>query len=156
MSRSPSATDGALSATGRPDGRLDIVWKGERWQVPVSGAPVVAVSVEAAARSVVAGAEDGTVLQFAVGDSAATRVVRWSVPDGAPVTAVGTLDTRRLLVGTGRGLWWAPASCDGCDDDQVLVQHVRERLWGCYTENQFEFLDDNSRERLGIRSCPAE
>ncbi|WIX92471.1 hypothetical protein [Amycolatopsis sp. DG1A-15b] len=156
ISRSPSATDGALSATGRPDGRLDITWKGARWQVPVSGSPVVAVSVDAAARSVVTGAEDGTVLQFAVGDSVATRVVRWSVPDGAPVTAVGTLDSRRLLVGTGRGLWWAPASCDRCDDDQVLVQHVRERLWGCYTENQFEFLDDNSRERLGIRSCPAE
>jgi hypothetical protein len=45
-------------------------------------------------------------------------------------------------------------SCTGCDDETVLIDRIRDRLWGCYTENQVEYLDDDSRARLRIRLCP--
>lgn len=154
MSTKPSMTGGALTAMGDDQGRLDVTDGHTSRSHKVSRDAITVVSVNSAARSVLVGTAAGTVFQYAFTDPTATLVGLWTAPDGGAVAELGwSADGARLLVRTRRGLWWSPRSCDGCDHDAVLVDRVRDRLWGCFTGNQVEFLSAASRKRLGIQVC---
>ncbi len=155
---STSMTAGDLTVTGDASGRITVTTsvQGQRRQanVPTTHGPVTSVLISPDGRSVVAGSADGEVAQLSLTSDRVTPVVNWQAPDGAPVTQVGWADQPgRLLARTDAGNWWAPASCDHCDETTQLVAHVRARLWGCYTANQIEFLTDESKQALGISLC---
>ena len=61
-------------------------------------------------------------------------------------------DESSILVETAGGLRWRLPSCLLCADD-VLVERVKKRLWGCYTENQLERIHQESRDDLGVTVC---
>ncbi|MFI9011175.1 hypothetical protein ACIGNX_28460 [Actinosynnema sp. NPDC053489] len=153
-SSAPSATDGGLSATGDGAGAVTITEDGREWRLqPVSSA-VTAVSVHAASRSVLVSSDTGSVVQLAVTAAGPVSLGRWAVPDRSGVTGVGWRpDGRQLVVSTRSGAVWTPPGCRSCERADVVVNQVRDRLPGCYTENQIEYLDDVSRARLDVHAC---
>jgi hypothetical protein len=127
-----------------------------------STAPSTAAAIRSDRQTFLVGAADGQVVEVDIGPDTVYLVNRWQTPDRAAVTRLGwTPDGSRLLVGTAAGTWWSPPSCAGCSlgVDGVL-DRVRERVWGCYSPNQVEYLLEGTQDLLGVRVCtelmPAE
>ncbi len=156
LGRTTRATADRFDAEGGADGALVI---------NVPGADPVRFAVSKTAYTAIAAGPDwitggtagGLVLQWVVTDDQVVRVQMWAVPTGAPVIEVGPdpAHNERLLVATGDGLWWTPPSCLDCTSGQAIVDHVKQRLWGCYTDNQLDLLGTPLRDALGVRQCPA-
>ncbi|SMC65689.1 WD40 repeat domain-containing protein [Kibdelosporangium aridum] len=158
LGSSASLTVGEVSVSGDVTGRITVTTSahGQSRQTKVLAAhgPITAIMISPDGRSVVAGSADGEVAQLSLSSDGVMAVVNWQAPDGAPVTQVGWADEPgRLLAHTEAGNWWTPSSCDHCDDTTQLVAHVRARMWGCYTENQIEFLTDETKKALGVSLC---
>jgi hypothetical protein len=43
--------------------------------------------------------------------------------------------------------------CRGCTSGDALLDEVKARLRGCFTERQLSSIDDSVRTRLGVRVC---
>lgn len=119
-----------------------------------SGSAVTVVGLDGN-HAVVAGTAAGEVFQYSVRDDLTHLSGRWRSPDGSSIVAIGREPggADELLVRTVSGHWWRLPGCGGCQSDDDLVEQVRERLWGCYTENQIEWLGSAARTALGIRTC---
>ena len=158
LGRTARTTSSGFDVDGRPDGVLAVTPHGPGKQVTfhLSATPYTAVA--AGDSWIVAGTASGFVAQFSVKDGVVVETGTWQVPSGAPVTAIGPdpADSDLVLVGTRDGLWWTAPSCLDCATIGGVVDHVKRRLWGCYTDNQLELLGTEVRQLLGVRICPAQ
>jgi hypothetical protein len=149
-----SASAGGVSVDGGADGVLTIARDGAgQRRIRVAQAAVTAVAVDPDGRSVLAGAADGTVIEFDPGHDQVVR--RWRARDNSVVTALGWSATEpdRILVQTRNAIWWRLRGCPECGADSALLSNLRGRLWGCYLAENLDGLNDRSRSRLGVRVC---
>ncbi|MEU5931073.1 PQQ-binding-like beta-propeller repeat protein [Micromonospora sp. NPDC047187] len=124
---------------------------GER-RLLVVGGTVVTTAVSDDGRNAIVGSDRGEVAEIDLAHDLVVR--RWTAPTSAPVQELGWVGTPGwLAVRTADGLWWNVRACDGCGADENLLADLRQRLRGCYREDNLQNVERDARTRLGVRVC---
>jgi hypothetical protein len=79
------------------------------------------------------------------------EVVAWTDPDNSPIAAVGW--DNGPVATTESGQTWRIADCAGCTTIGGLLRAFRDRVTGCFTVRQLQFMAARTWQALGLREC---
>jgi hypothetical protein len=113
---------------------------------------IAALALDPDSRQLLAGGEDGGVATLGLTERGVRTLVRWQSPDASPVVSVGWDSGPTVTTASGHS--WTLPSCPRCETDEGLLAAARERFTGCRTERQLQWVSDDVRRRLGLRTCP--
>lgn len=156
------AASGATSATGklggvRTDGRLmKVTFKaalggGHTGWMSAMQHPITATTFSPDGRYIVAGDSAGEVGVWAMTEAGTRKLTNWAIPDHSPVKGVAWKDGP-IAVTRSHQTWTVP-TCAGCQTDSGLLRTAAERLTGCMTALQLQWIGDDVRRRIGALQC---
>ena len=133
----------------------EIEGRGSSYLQDVTEDEIVAVAVAAEGDRVLVATDGREAIVVALEGPHPGRVATWSAPDGSPIAAVGWNDDTPV-VRTAAGDLWAANDCPGCGSDEGLVRQLDRRLWRCWSDRQLAWLDESTRDALGVETCGEE